>query len=655
MTKNYRVSINDDWVQPEETLLDSGSEYSGLETPISADVFRLIFVVAIIMFATITAFTFKMGIADHGFFESIALQNKSVNFLIPPPRGIIMDRLGKPLVKNSPSFDLLIISREVREYPTAIPGSAREPSPRSQDNKNKVAEILKIKPEDFDNFVSENIKTNSVFFAATDLDKNQVLAIKFLSPEGYYIVPNTKRYYIDGQQFSQVTGYIGKVNKEDLQDDYYFSTDTIGRLGMEAQYEEVLRGEHGRIFFSPDSKTIEDPQSGTDRDKDLSRDAVQGKNLVLNIDYDLQKKLYNELHGVLSSAGLSRGAAIIQNPQNGAVLAMVSFPSFDNNLFVKGLSDNQFKNLFESKTKPLFNRVIGGLYNPGSTIKPFMGMTALQEGIITPQDTIRDCVSLVVPNPSDKNSPYIFKNWRQDYGLFNLRRAIAQSCNIFFFTVGGGFGNITGLGAEKIAKYLSDGLANIKLGIDLPGEENGFVPTPDWKLKTRGENWYQGDTYNISIGQGDLLVTPLWLNSYVSAISLAGQDNVGTIYKPMVAQRITDEKNDDLEVFKEQPITKLPFRDDVILEMKKDMEETVISGTAGLLKDLPVRAGAKTGTAEVVKGKSINSLFTAFAPFDHPELNITVLIEGSASNQGLAIIAANNVLKWYFSEYQQTP
>ena len=494
-----------------------------------------------------------------------------------------------------------------------------------------------------------------MFFAATDLDKNQVLAIKFLSPEGYYIVPNTKRYYIDGQQFSQVTGYIGKVNKEDLQDDYYFSTDTIGRLGMEAQYEEVLRGEHGRIFFSPDSKTIEDPQSGTDRDKDLSRDAVQGKNLVLNIDYDLQKKLYNELHGVLSSAGLSRGAAIIQNPQNGAVLAMVSFPSFDNNLFVKGLSDNQFKNLFESKTKPLFNRVIGGLYNPGSTIKPFMGMTALQEGIITPQDTIRDCVSLVVPNPSDKNSPYIFKNWRQDYGLFNLRRAIAQSCNIFFFTVGGGFGNITGLGAEKIAKYLSDGLANIKLGIDLPGEENGFVPTPDWKLKTRGENWYQGDTYNISIGQGDLLVTPLWLNSYVSAISLAGQDNVGTIYKPMVAQRITDEKNDDLEVFKEQPITKLPFRDDVILEMKKDMEETVISGTAGLLKDLPVRAGAKTGTAEVVKGKSINSLFTAFAPFDHPELNITVLIEGSASNQGLAIIAANNVLKWYFSEYQQTP
>ncbi len=623
--KEYRISVGEEWVQPEETLLDSGSEYSDIETPISPDAFRLTFVAAVILFGAVVAFTFKIGIAEHGTFARQALQNKSVNFLIPPPRGIIMDRLGKPLVKNLPSFDLLVISREIRDNP-------------SEDSRNKIAEILKIKPEDFKTFISDGIKTNSVFFAATDLNKDQVLAIKYLNPDGYYIVPNTKRYYIDGQQFSQVAGYIGKVNKDDLKDEYYSSTDMIGRLGAEAEYEEILRGEHGRIFFSKD------------KNDSLNTDSVQGKNLVLNIDSDLQKKLYTELYGVLASAGLFRGAAVIQNPQNGAVLAMVSFPTFDNNLFVQGLSDNQYKNLFESKAKPLFNRVISGLYNPGSTIKPFMGMTALQEGIITPQDTIRDCVSLVVPNPFDKNTPYVFKNWRADYGLFNLRRAIAQSCNIFFFTIGGGFGNIAGLGAEKIDKYLTAGMANIKLGIDLPGEEHGFVPSPDWKLKTRGENWYQGDTYNISVGQGDLLVTPLWLNSYISAIA-----NGGTIYKPMVAQRVVDDKKGNLEVFKEDALTKLPFKDDVIREMKSDMEETVISGTAGILKDLPVKAGAKTGTAEVVKGKSINSLFTAFAPFDHPEINITVLIEGSASNQGLAIRTAHNVLKWYFSDKPTQP
>lgn len=626
MPKDYRISVNEDWVQPEETLLDSGSEYSNIETPISANVFRFTFITAVILFAVVMVFTFKIGIVDHDSFASLALQNKSVNFLIPPPRGIIMDRFGKPLVKNLPSFDLLVISREVRENP-------------SDDNRNKVAVVLKIQPDEFRIFISEGIKSSSTFFAATDLIKDQVLAIKHLNPDGYYIIPNTKRYYIDGQQFSQVTGYIGKVSQDDLnKDNYYYSTDTIGRLGTEAQYEKILRGNHGRIFFSKG------------KDEDVNTDSVQGKNLILNIDYDLQSRLYHELSESLASAGLSRGAAVIQNPQNGAVLAMVSFPSFDNNLFVKGLSSTQYKNLFESNAKPLFNRVISGLYNPGSIIKPFMAMAGLQEGVITPQDTIKDCVSLVVPNPFDKNSPYIFKNWRADYGLFNLRRAIAQSCNIFFFTVGGGNGNTTGLGADRIVKYLTTGLANLKLGIDIPGEEHGFVPSPDWKLKTKGEIWYLGDTYNTSIGQGDLLVTPLWLNSYISAIA-----NGGTVYKPMIVQRVVDENNNSLEVFKSGVLSKLPFKDSVISEVKSDMEETVLSGTAGILRDLPVRAGAKTGTAEVVKGKSINSLFTAFAPFDNPEVSITVLMEGSASNQGLAIRVAHNVLKWYFTEYQQKP
>ena len=627
MAKEYKISVDEDWVTPEETLLDSGSEYSDIETPISANVFRFGFVTTLIIFAFVMSLVFKIGIVDHNSYANLALQNKSVNFLVPPPRGIIMDQLGKPLVKNLPSFDLLIISRGVRENP-------------SEDNINKIAEILKIQSQEFTDFISDGIKVNSTFFAATDLSKDQVLAIKYLNPSGYYIVPNTKRHYVDGQQFSQVTGYIGKVNKNDLKNEYYYSTDLIGRLGVEAQYEEILRGKHGRIFFSQG------------KDDNYNQEPVQGKNLVLSIDYDLQKKLFNELYGVLVSSGLSRGAAIIQNPQNGAVLAMVSFPAFDNNLFVKGLSDNQFKNIFENKTKPLFNRVISGLYNPGSTIKPFMAMAGLQEKIITPQDTIRDCVSLVVPNPFDKDSPYVFKNWRADYGLFNLRKAIAESCNIFFFMVGGGLpaggGNITGLGADKIVKYLNAGLANVKLGIDLPGEEYGFVPSPDWKLQTKGESWYLGDTYNMSIGQGDLLVTPLWLNSYISAVA-----NGGTIYKPMVAQKVVDESNNNLEVFKEQSIAKLPFNGSVIKELKNDMEETVLSGTASILKDLPVRSGAKTGTAEVVKGKSINSLFTAFAPFDNPELNITVLIEGSASNQGLAIRTAHNVLKWYFGERKQ--
>ena len=216
--KEYKISISGDWVAPEETLLDSGSEYSDLETPISANAFKLIFIAAVILFVAVMALTFKIGIAGHDSFANLALQNKSVNFLIPPPRGIITDRFGKPLVKNLPSFDLLIVSRGIREN-------------QSEDNQNRIAEILKIQPEEFKTFISDGIKTSSIFFAATDLNKDQVLAIKYLNPDGYYIVPNTKRYYLDGHQFSQVAGYVGKVNKNDLKDEYYYSTDIIGRLG----------------------------------------------------------------------------------------------------------------------------------------------------------------------------------------------------------------------------------------------------------------------------------------------------------------------------------------------------------------------------------------------------------------------------------------
>lgn len=618
--KEYKISVDhDDWVAPEETLLDSGSGHSDLETPISAVAFKFIFLGFLALTLILFSFTFKVGVVNHSSFALLALQNKTVNFSIPPPRGIIFDRAGKPLAENLASFDLLVVSKEVRS-------SQGDLDP----NIKKVAEILKINPDEFQNLISEQTKSNSVFFAAEDLNKSQMIEIEYLKPKGFYVITNTKRSYIDGSQFSQVVGYTSKVSKDDLYDTYYTPVDSIGRSGIEVEYERYLRGEHGLVFFGEETGSSQ-------------KDAVAGQNVVLNIDYELQKKLYSTLYSILSASGLKKAAAVVQNPQNGEILAMVSLPSFDNNIFSSNLSESDFKNLFENKNKSLFNRVISGLYNPGSTIKPFMGLMTLEENIFKPEDTIKDCVSLTIPNPKNPNSPYVFKNWRQDFGLFNLRRAIANSCNIYFATAGGGYGNIKGLGVEKIAKYLNSALANSLLKIDLPGEQNGFVPTPEWKQEQKGESWYQGDTYNISIGQGDLLVTPLWLNTYISAIA-----NGGAIYKPQVASRIVDDKKNDVKIFKPEILAKLSFKDSVIKEIKSDMEETVISGTAKMLQDLPIRAGAKTGTAEVVKGQKTNSLFVAFAPFDNPEISITVLVESVTTSEALAIRTANEFLKWYF-------
>ncbi len=620
--KKYKISVSEDWIDPEDTLIDSISSHPDLEVPIQGRIFKAVFWSAGILSLIITAFVFDLSVRKNGYFADIAFQNKSVSFSVPPPRGIIFDRLGRPLVKNEPVFDLLIISKEARD--------------RANDsNVAQVADVLGKNKDEFSSFISENISNASVFFAALNLDKNQVLKIKAINSKGFYIVPNTKRNYIDGLQFSQVLGYVGRVNRNELGvDDYYYPTDIIGRLGIEAQYEEYLRGEHGKIFFQYEGDA-------------LSEDSVIGDSLVLNIDYDIQKRLFNELFNVLKDSNRSRAAAVVQHPQTGEILAMVSFPAYDNNLFISGLSDAQFRNLFQSSSRPLFNRVISGLYNPGSTIKPFMGLMTLEENILSPSDTIQDCVGLTVVNPYNPDDIYTFSNWRVEYGRFNLKRAIANSCNVYFYIVGGGYGSIKGLGIERIANYLKSAFVDSKLGIDLPGEVKGFVPTPNWKLDARGEGWYQGDTYNISIGQGDLLVTPLWLNSYISAIA-----NGGTLYKPLVAKQVLDSGRNIINSFEPEALGYLNFREEVMREVRDAMAETVISGTAKLLGGLPVKAGAKTGTAEVVKGGSVNSLMTAFAPFDNPEISISVLIENAPTNEGSAIKATYGFMKWYFGEYQ---
>jgi penicillin-binding protein 2 len=621
MPKEYYVPVEDDIITPEETLLDGDSAFSDIERPIQPGVFRVIFWGAAILLGGIFLASVKLSVADYSYYSNLAFQNRSVNFSVPPARGIIFDSRGQALVKNIPQFDVVGVSKEIK---SALKKNAL--------NIARLAAALGLAPDALNVELNDQSQQASVFFIATDLSKEQILAVQNLKPPGVYVIPDVQRQYVDGPQFSSILGYVGKVNKNDLADDsYYGPTDTIGRLGIEGQYESTLRGQHGRIFFGDTADTI-------------NIDARSGGNVVLNIDSELQKHLYDELQTTLRSSGLSRGAAIIQNPQTGAVLAMVSFPGFDNNQFVNGLTQDQFNKIFQNLAKPLFNRVVSGLYNPGSTIKPLMGLMGLQEKVITPTTTIQDCISISIPNPFTPGQTYTFNNWRIDHGAFDLRRSIANSCNIFFASVGGGFGKIIGLGISKMVQYFKSSFVDKILGIDLPGEAHGFVPTPDWKRKTQNEDWYQGDTYNTSIGQGGLLVSPLWLNTYLSAIA-----NGGTMYQPRVADRIVDGNKNTLQVFSPKILEKLPFSDQNLAIIKDDMRETILSGTATLLKDLPVTAGAKTGTTQVVNNQQINSLFTVFAPFDHPQLAMTILVE-NPTTEGLAIRTANTVLKWYFGQ-----
>ncbi len=620
MAKEYYVNIESDIAMPEETLLDGDSAFSNIERPIRPGVFRAIFWGVAGLLGIIFLVSANLSIVKNSYYSTLALQNRSANFSVPPPRGIIFDQRGQPLVKNIPRFDVVGVSKEIK---LAMKKNTLDLV--------KLGSALNMSAGDLETMFNDQVQQANVFSIANNLNKEQILAIQGLESPGVYIIPDVQRTYINGPEFSTVLGYVGKVNKDDLTgDSYYISTDTIGRLGIEAQYESILRGEHGRIFF------------GDTADK-ININSKNGGNVVLNIDSALQERTYKELRSILAGAGLSRGSAIIQNPQTGAVLAMVSFPGFDNNVFSDSLSQAEYDSIFQNSGRPLFNRVVSGTYNPGSTIKPLMGLMGLQEKVITSNTSIQDCISISIPNPFNPDVTYTFNNWRVDRGAFNLRRSIANSCNIFFATVGGGFGNIAGLGINRMVQYFKASFVDKILGIDLPSEGHGFVPTPDWKKQTRGESWYQGDTYNVSIGQGDLSVTPLWLNTYISAIA-----NGGTLYQPQVASRIVDNNKNTLQSFAPKVLDKLSFSDQNLAIIKDDMRETILSGTATLLKDLPVTAGAKTGTAQVVNGQQINSLFTVFAPFDHPQIAMTILVE-NPTDESLAIRAANNILKWYFT------
>lgn len=611
----------DEWVAPEEVLVDAASHFADLELPVGEGIWRFGTLFLTVGALVVVGASAWLSVVQHGVFAGIAWRNRTINVSVPPPRGIIMDRNGTPLVQNVPSFDLLVVARQLHR---AVDGTLPDIVP--------LATALGRDPEDLTLQINDQLKSSAVFFVATDIPREQVLSLTNALPPGFSIITSTKRQYVDGQQFSQLLGYVGRVSKNDMATDpYYLPSDTIGRLGVEASYESELRGTHGQIVFTSGNTPQQEAPTA-------------GSNLVLTADADIQNQLWKSLDTVLRETGLTQGAAVVQDVRSGAVLGMVSFPTYDNNAFSGTLSQSQADELFNDRTRPLFDRAISGLYNPGSTIKPFIGMTALQEGLMTPhQVVVNDCINLTVPNPNDPTHPYVFDNWRHDTGPFDLYRAIANSCNVYFFTVGGGHGSFVGLGADRIGAALTKGFANHLLGIDLPGEEQGFIPTPDWKWQTKKEAWYQGDTYNISIGQGDLLVTPLWINTYVSAIA-----NGGTLWKPHVAARTVDDARQPLTVFPAVQLGVLPFSASVIGTMQDAMRGTVTEGTARLFQDVPVPVAAKTGTAEVIKGARINSLVTAFAPANDPQIAITVLIEGSASNQGYALRATNTFLQWYF-------
>jgi len=596
-------------------------------------------------------FSLQVIAGDHNL--ALANGNRIREKVERAPRGMIYDRNKAVLARNQASFDVTVV-------PQLLPGTA---AARTAEY-DKVGSLIGISGSDVAAKAEVTCKTHQpdclkspvpqLVAAGVDRDKALLLDQDSDDLPGFSLDVNPTRQYTDNNLLSVFLGYTGRVDQADLDaNPDYGPTDLIGKLGLEKQYESVLRGVNGGERSEVDA-------TGKPVRVLARRDPVPGDNLVLSIDQGLEQHLADAITKQMQASGSKRAAGVAVNPKTGEVLAAVSLPSYDNNKFSQGISAADYQALVNDPGQPLFNKVIAGGYPSGSTIKPLVGAAALQEGIITPQTTITDNGQLDVVNPYNPSIHYIYKGWEHTgLGVMNLFSAIAQSSDIYFYTIAGGFTNFTRyLGVDKLTHYYQLFGLGSKTGIDIPGEAKGRVPTPAWKKAFSGQPWYTGDTYNISVGQGDLLVSPLQMAMALSVIA-----NGGTLYKPHLVDQVTDQNNKVVQQIQPEVIRKGFIDPDNLALVRQGMLDAVEdpAGTAccRIKQEVPVQVGAKTGTAETVvhddgsgaaNQSKAHAWFEAFAPYNNPQIVVVVVLEHAGEGADYAAPAVRETLAWYFTQ-----
>ena len=594
-----------------------------LEKPVPRASIRVLSAVIFIFLAVALARSAYFSLIRPDYYLAKAESNYIKEIWDFAPRGVIYDTRLKPLAQNESVFNLVAIPAEL---------------PRDRKVQEKImatlSETVGLEALELKNILGDIDRFSfRPVLVLEDLGREELLAVKAKLDDlpGFRLEHNFKRDYFPGGILSHIVGYTGRVSEFDIKENEdYLLTEVIGKDGLEYQYDKNLRGRRGLTLIETKAR------GGLGRTIS-SQSSRAGDNLVLFVDADLQEKLTQIMKAALASTGLTKGAAVALDPKSGGVLALQSFPLFDNNIFGGRLKDEDYKTVFTDSNRPLFNRAISGLYPPGSTAKPFLGVAALQESVVDNKTTIIDTGSISVGSQ-------IFKGWTA-LGVVDIYKAIAMSSNIFFYTVGGGYGNIKGLGPEKIDDYFKRfGFASAS-GIDLPGEAAGLIPGPQWKKQTKKESWFIGDTYNISIGQGDVQVTPLQL-----AVATAAIANKGVLLKPRLVKSVTDNQGKIISSTQPEIISQNFVKPDALAIIREAMHQTITSGSGRSLSKIPGSAGGKTGTAQTGIGNNTHAWFTVFAPYDDPKIVLTVLVENGGEGSSIAAPIARDVLEWYLNK-----
>lgn len=473
----------------------------------------------------------------------------------------------------------------------------------------RISYLQVVRGEEYREQSENNRLHHNIFFADRGIIYDRTGELLAWNLPGEDEKDFSKRVYIAEDGFSNIIGYTKPPQKDSS--GFYFQERYIGQDGIEAVYDTVLAGQNGLQLVEYTARNEVTSES-------VVRHPKHGESIYTSIDVRVQKAMFNALKDVTDNGDFEGGAGIMMDVDTGEIIAIATYPEYDSTIMTNGTNTEMIQRFFNDSQTPFLHRAIDGLYAPGSTIKPYVGIAALTEGVVTPATTIYSSGSITVPNPYFPDKPSIF-NDNKAHGSVNMSQALAVSSNVYFYTIGGGFGGQKGIGIEKIEEYTK----RFGFGKPVPGtlfsRESGVVPNPEWKEKVfNGDPWRIGDTYYTAIGQYGFQVTPLQVVRAVAALANGGKILAPTIFANPEKVTVSE---------------KISYKDEHINAITRGMRGTIEYGTSKALNLPYVEIAAKTGTAEVGISKSrINSWISGFFPYSDPKYAFVILLEKGPSD-----------------------
>lgn len=588
---------------------------------------RLPFFAAFIILMIIVLFVrlWFLQVVKGEYYYDLAENNRIRTIKIQPPRGVIYDRKGRPIVENVVVFDISIVPEDALDLDDAI---------------RRLASLIKIEParvkEAIQNAAATRLKYEPVK-VKEEAPWEEVAVVEAHQDElpGVIVEPVHKRHYAYGGFGSHLLGYIGKISQAQRKQEQADINLLIGQGGIEKAHDRLLRGAAGRRMVQVNAAGM--------KVKDLGiEDPRPGRDLYLTIDLDVQRAAEEAL-------GNRRGAVVAMDPNTGEILALVSHPNFDPNLFPRGISVRDWERLTNDPSHPLYNRAIQSVYPPGSTFKIIVSLAGLDTGVIKPDDK-------VTCNGSIRYGKHTFRCWKKGgHGTVSFHRALVESCDVYFYTMG------ERIGYDRIALYAKKLGLGAHTEIGLPDEKPGFVPTPAWKKQKLKEPWYPGDTYVNSIGQGFLLVSPIQAARVIAAVA-----NGGVFYRPQLILKSRNRESGSVTIYQPERSELRALIDKSALdEVRRALIGAVNEpgGTGQAARSAAFLVAGKTGTAQVIAqkepGKKLaehledHAWFVAYAPADSPKIAVSVLVENGGQGGAAAAPVARKVIEEYLKDAGQ--